>query len=560
MVVFNSPDRYGKGLDWTGYTVHDAANLLRRYLNQLPDPMIPMETYYKFRTPLMGHQAQAVGERDGQKPSTGEFDVQATIQTYQRLITELPPLNRQLLLYILDLLAVFSAKSDVNRMDASNLSSIFQPGILRHPDTDLAPEEYRLSQDVLIFLIVNQDHFIVGMEGTAADEKTIQDVQSAAKPSPSPSTPKVGNQQLIGRSTSSASAQSESRRRFGDIRRNASTNSRGSRQSNYSPSPVTPPAASPFTPGSKGSGVYRSNTLPSKKSPSPALSAIERFQPFRGAEPAAAANPLTATPAASSPLSAAQGTVQAGNQSDRLQAQQGGVGSPKASPAPSRSPLLRPFVISGRRSTSQDRQLTPGDAMAVEMSSGSGRVSPSGTPTRERGLTSLFKQSPSSDTESRSGRRPKKLQKKRIGDTLNPHDSQQSLSGGSHPSSPSFPPSSVGEDLTLEGGNQQSELPTRPNIPIIDSPQTTNDQSSEAVADAGPGVIARDNSSTTLKPESVVQDTVPRKSSTTVRQVQRSDTESMTSHDTGNEASSLDTGDEGEEAGGKKHHRVSPIH
>lgn len=25
--IFDSPERYGKGLDWTGYTVHDAANI-----------------------------------------------------------------------------------------------------------------------------------------------------------------------------------------------------------------------------------------------------------------------------------------------------------------------------------------------------------------------------------------------------------------------------------------------------------------------------------------------------------------------------------------------------
>jgi hypothetical protein len=50
--IFNSPDKYGKGLDWTGYTVHDAANVLRRYLNQLPEPIIPLEFYSRFREPL----------------------------------------------------------------------------------------------------------------------------------------------------------------------------------------------------------------------------------------------------------------------------------------------------------------------------------------------------------------------------------------------------------------------------------------------------------------------------------------------------------------------------
>src|ERR1700761_9381080 len=94
--IFNSPDRYGKGLDWTGYTVHDAANVLRRYLNQLPEPIIPLEFYSRFREPLA-------------TPPEGQ-EVLLAIRSYQRLISQLPPLNRQLLLYILDLLAVFASK------------------------------------------------------------------------------------------------------------------------------------------------------------------------------------------------------------------------------------------------------------------------------------------------------------------------------------------------------------------------------------------------------------------------------------------------------------------
>ncbi|KEQ62771.1 RhoGAP-domain-containing protein, partial [Aureobasidium melanogenum CBS 110374] len=142
-IAFDSPDRYGKGLDWSGYTVHDAANILRRYFNQLPEPIIPLEFYERFRDPLRNHQAQAA------------------IRVYQNLITELPPLNRQLLLYILDLLAVFASKSDLNKMTTPNLAAIFQPGLLSHPQHDMAPPEYRLSQDVLIFLIENQDSFLI---------------------------------------------------------------------------------------------------------------------------------------------------------------------------------------------------------------------------------------------------------------------------------------------------------------------------------------------------------------------------------------------------------------
>ena len=83
-----------------------------------------------------------------------------TVRTYQRLIGQLPKLNGQLLLYILDLLAVFAENSTANLMPASNLAAIFQPGLLSHPDHDMNPQQYKVSQEVLIFLINHQERFL----------------------------------------------------------------------------------------------------------------------------------------------------------------------------------------------------------------------------------------------------------------------------------------------------------------------------------------------------------------------------------------------------------------
>ena len=145
-VIFDEPPKYGKSLDWEGFTVHDAANILRRYLNHLPEPIIPYEYYDTFREPLKHN-----------------WPKESVISRMQELVSSLPPLNRQLLLYILDLLAVFASKSHVNRMNSENLSAIFQPGLLTHPRDDMAPEEYRLSQEVLVFLVDNQSHFLLDM-------------------------------------------------------------------------------------------------------------------------------------------------------------------------------------------------------------------------------------------------------------------------------------------------------------------------------------------------------------------------------------------------------------
>jgi hypothetical protein len=164
--VFNMPPKYGKQHDWDAYTVHDAANVLRRYLNHLPDPIIPTDWYDSVREPI----------REG-------WPIERAIPRMQELVSSLPPVNRQLLLYILDLLAVFASKAEQNRMTSENLSAIFQPGVLSHPRDDMAPQEYHLSQKVLVFLIDNQAHFLLDMcapTGPAEMQQPVKQLDAAA--------------------------------------------------------------------------------------------------------------------------------------------------------------------------------------------------------------------------------------------------------------------------------------------------------------------------------------------------------------------------------------------
>ncbi|EEU43232.1 uncharacterized protein NECHADRAFT_105042 [Fusarium vanettenii 77-13-4] len=378
--IFDSPDRYGKGLVWDGYTVHDAANVLRRYLNDLPEPVVPLDLYEKFRDPLRGATKQAVGDLEGPQ-FVDNFNEKAAIERYQRLITELPPLNRQLLLYILDLLAVFAAKADENRMNSQNLAAIFQPGMLSHPAHAMAPEEYRLNQCVIIFLIENQDHFLIGMQGTAADEKTKKEVESGT-PS-APLTPNPNRTSSLDRSASNASAGAASVRRDGKLRRNRSVSSRNSRNDGTS-TPNSPALTATPTTG----GLARSNTVPSKKSPALAGG---RFQRQDGSGPRSPAHlePLTQLNAGES--------VDQSPQSTRSTDISG-----SGHLTPTRAP------VTGR---SQERLLdVPQEAP---------------TPTKERNLPSIFRGLPSD-----SGRQPNKLKKKRIPGSLNPsaHSSSASLS------------------------------------------------------------------------------------------------------------------------------------
>jgi len=46
-------------------------------------------------------------------------------------------------------------------MTAQNLAVIFRPGLMSHPTHELSPNEHRLSQEVLEFLIAHQDWFML---------------------------------------------------------------------------------------------------------------------------------------------------------------------------------------------------------------------------------------------------------------------------------------------------------------------------------------------------------------------------------------------------------------
>ncbi|TAQ84632.1 hypothetical protein B7494_g7046 [Chlorociboria aeruginascens] len=422
--IFDSPDRYGKGLDWDGYTVHDAANVLRRYLNQLPEPIVPLDLYDRFRAPLRGHTMQAVGDAEGGLQFPDNFDIRQAISTYQELITELPPLNRQLLLYILDLLAVFASKSDENRMNAVNLSAIFQPGMLSHPAHDMAPSEYRLSQDVLIFLIENQDHFLIGMRGTAADEETVQQVQGGTPPPGTPSTP-GRSKTTVGRSASNASAGADSVRKFGGIRRNVSVSSRHSRQSNGAPSPASPAYGPTLTTTSSG-GVHRSNTVPSKKSPGLPSNRVQKNSE----------TPSPTTTNNSSHLAAPRGISPADSGSP---ARRGASPSPVVAPTALGTSSLAPSNAA-TAPTSQERLL-------VDTSQKQGAL----TPTREKNITSFFQRSPTVENDKKQ---PNKLRKKRIPSSSNPsaQSSTNSLTAQAEPTSshPALPSQDVTELPHLE--------------------------------------------------------------------------------------------------------------
>lgn len=110
-------------------------------------------------------------------PKSHTFDRDAVIQTYQQLITKLPALSRQLLLYLLDLLAIFASKSHINGMTPASIAHVFQPVILspvKLGEDFIEDEAHRLlRQDILISLIGCQDHSLMESRVFAIEEQNL---------------------------------------------------------------------------------------------------------------------------------------------------------------------------------------------------------------------------------------------------------------------------------------------------------------------------------------------------------------------------------------------------
>ncbi|CAO3612104.1 unnamed protein product [Mucor hiemalis] len=141
--IFDTPNGYGLQLDWRGYTVHDASNVMRRFLNYLPEPVITIKYQTQFKNTLKAEFA------------TEEEKVDA----FQSLIEQLPNVHQYLLLYLLDMLCLFSLCSESTKMDLASLATAFSPCIFSDPNDAMNPLKYKEAQQVVAFLIEHQDKF-----------------------------------------------------------------------------------------------------------------------------------------------------------------------------------------------------------------------------------------------------------------------------------------------------------------------------------------------------------------------------------------------------------------
>ncbi|KAJ2689347.1 GTPase activating protein (GAP) for Rho1p [Coemansia spiralis] len=144
---------YGRQIEWSRYTLHDAATVLRRYLISLPESVISAAHYNAFLDKLAESLSDSEKAHD-----------------YSLLIGQLASESRHTLLYMLELLSVFARPDNCTRtlMNASNLAAVLQPCLLVHPGHVANPQEYSKAKDVIEFLIAHASEL-----HTAGDTRAI---------------------------------------------------------------------------------------------------------------------------------------------------------------------------------------------------------------------------------------------------------------------------------------------------------------------------------------------------------------------------------------------------
>ena len=93
------------------------ALLIKRFLRELPEPLIPLNNYDELLT------------------AASLTDQTASNRAMLAAIKKMPMANRNLILVLFTHLALIEKNSDANRMGVTNLSSLFDPCIFRSPDS-----------------------------------------------------------------------------------------------------------------------------------------------------------------------------------------------------------------------------------------------------------------------------------------------------------------------------------------------------------------------------------------------------------------------------------------
>eukprot|EP01080_Neovahlkampfia_damariscottae_P000792 gene792-9042_t len=122
---------------------HNVASVFKLYIRELPNPLLTYELYDEF---LKSVKIEDRKER---------------LESYAKLLTEIPNDFREMIKELLTLCNLIAAKSDSNRMTPTNLAVVFGIGILRTKDDMRNVQDVNQIQKVYIDLMeMHPNHFI----------------------------------------------------------------------------------------------------------------------------------------------------------------------------------------------------------------------------------------------------------------------------------------------------------------------------------------------------------------------------------------------------------------
>ena len=160
LLVRDMKDRFDEGemvvLNVDEVDVHSVASLLKQYLRELPECLIPYRFYQTFMNIAMSFQDSKSNE-----------DKRGLVQELQGLMVDLPKVNYNLLKHLCQFLSKVASFTDINKMTALNLATVFGPNIIRHPQMEDNPEIFMLTtadiSQQLAFMLINYSDQIFTM-------------------------------------------------------------------------------------------------------------------------------------------------------------------------------------------------------------------------------------------------------------------------------------------------------------------------------------------------------------------------------------------------------------
>ncbi|XP_072260897.1 rho GTPase-activating protein 45 isoform X3 [Pyxicephalus adspersus] len=142
---------------------HDLSNVLKLYLRQLPEPLMPFRLYNGLmglaKESLRGCETGKPSRLENKGPDT-EPEVQVMVEKLKELLQELPQENKVTLQYLIEHLCRVSELEQQNKMSPSNIGIVFGPALMRPRPTDATislsslvdyPHQARIIEALIVF-------------------------------------------------------------------------------------------------------------------------------------------------------------------------------------------------------------------------------------------------------------------------------------------------------------------------------------------------------------------------------------------------------------------------